>query len=1848
MLSLRQCPLGLLFYFALTALPVPLLAEVPPTDPGTFFEDDSVFVWEDSLVGNPLKLALVDLLPTELQDGEGNGSNANNFSYSLSSTLTATGQFPLFWANTNPDFVDLVDDTLLIEPAANFCGQFSFRLDILDLDNGNQVVDQDNLVVTVWCVNDPPVAHPIPIENGNVCEDDEGVIIYAEGWVCQGLGDYDPNDPFCFYSDSLDLLNDFNFSQQNGPHPPVFPGVFPGSFEIDDNELPSGWEFEAPTEENGFQGLVRHNQEMSDGPYDVPYMVVDPNGAEAWSTMSLKVNGVNDPPTFESFFASSNTLYDGETVTVEATGVSDIENDLLSITLFLDGFPSGFGLESIGNFGEYAWEITADSLTCGMVDVVLNLENWSTLNDHDPGCADSENRETADTLQLTVNLLDFDEDGIPDNYTTTIGGEEVGDDTSADNDADGDGISDFDEQQSPTGPATPVSGCAYTLEDFDGDDIPNFLDLDSDGDGIEDAVEMDDVGGDIDDDGMPNFLDIDSDGDGILDEDEYAGLVAGDMVIFNVDTDGDGLPDFLDTDSDNDMIPDAIEDADHDGNWDVGETDFRHADSDRDGIEDGVEFDSGLNPLDMDSDDDGLPDGPGHPSTLNQTGISGVVDLFDTWAEDRNGDGDVGPPVPGDGTGNNPFQETDPGMVDTDSDCLSDGIERGLSSNQSVALQAAMEAVQFLFPGYFEGTSPDPQYTCSSCAGVQTLALGFPFDADPTTATNARQADTDGDGLSDGTEDANRDGAFTDPDLDPAVPGGSPCNYVGQDGCLMPGTESDPNSICSPDCTASTNCNCDGDGAENGPQFCSEAWNALCGDNGSNFWPTLTGEQYDFFTVDGATFDPQQFYVDNNDTGESDDGDDVPDACDNCTPGLRLAYEGTLGDETSWIPFPEGSFFGSTSTGATSNLSQGDFDNDGIGDLCDAHPGDGGLLGCMDPDACNYNPFASGSKPEWCTYGLPSVPDGIILSACADDDNYPMLPELYEAVNAASPWGTAATSTIEVTIAGSNHLLLDSDGIYGVNITNIGANCTPCEVTLTRTVILDDNDRYFSICEHAPMVDCTSCGVDSSLEQSISVDLTILRLPVTEFESDTQSDTLVVCSSTETATFSGGLWGFPSGFSDEDYAWAWSSNEESISIGEPAAFGGSFSFDPIDVDSSILLEQTVSIGNCPSSETAYLRIYSSSTSRIDVLTLVDGEPEALSTLPFCSNASDTAWTFQVEAEGGSWPSTNVTWVGGDMPDPEEATNEAWAVALPAGFGDTLMSAIFTMVPDPGCLGASDTVVFTPRMAPALTLLGDAADGSILVCENAENLGFQLELLPGDAEAAVPMLSSDSDDLAIEEPEDFSETMTYTVEAPASWGSSTTLSNVVVLETDISAEPAPFGCETRSQTVEITLQRAPETTDLWAGLAASPYCAPETIALQGMIEDHGADASIWSPNVSFPLDEVDPDNDGLIAVEDNALLLTHIDNGQYLRKDDFILGLDAPNSAGASRGCASLDAALTLMVGATPVIEGLSTQTLAPSGDFSNPALPEGWLPDNPLCQGSEVIVSAQPTLLDQPGSSAGGDSIAYAWSYGGTSLANALSRAVDFTALGLTALDEAELAATATWSYDFGGDELHGCSSESQSTALTFNATLEACTGCPIEEFAGPAYLACAQNADNGGTAAPWIQWGWFELGEGEPIPHLFPGATGSLFYPTAADIQTVNNAQETDITEANLHAFLFAMVSFYGEESRDCPCVSLSPTTVVTGIGVHWLEHLQDQVHLYPNPARDQLTLDLPPRLWTDPLELALYNGMGQPVHKAPLPPHVGRFSLDLPALPAGQYFLRLTGAQGKPIHQQSLLIQP
>ncbi len=215
-------------------------------------------------------------------------------------------------------------------------------------------------------------------------------------------------------------------------------------------------------------------------------------------------------------------------------------------------------------------------------------------------------------------LHDTDGDGISDEDE---GGKDVntdGDDYPdyRDLDSDGDGISDEKEAGDDDLETPPV--------DTDSDGTPDYLDTDSDGDGILDRIEA--SGGEVkdtDEDGIPDFLDEDADGDGTPDAEQGTGDADGDGVPdyldddvdgdciknedeFDGDSDDDGAPDFRDEDSDGDFVLDGDEDKNCNGKVDDGESDPRSTDSDEDGTPDLIEVIAGSDPADP---DDTIPEG---------------------------------------------------------------------------------------------------------------------------------------------------------------------------------------------------------------------------------------------------------------------------------------------------------------------------------------------------------------------------------------------------------------------------------------------------------------------------------------------------------------------------------------------------------------------------------------------------------------------------------------------------------------------------------------------------------------------------------------------------------------------------------------------------------------------------------------------------------------------------------------------------------------------------------------------------------------------------------------------------------------------------------------------------------------------------------------------------------------------------------------------------------------------------------------------------------------------------------------------------------------------------------------
>jgi len=204
--------------------------------------------------------------------------------------------------------------------------------------------------------------------------------------------------------------------------------------------------------------------------------------------------------------------------------------------------------------------------------------------------------------------------------------------------------------------------------------------------------------------------------------------------IFSPGTKIDGTP----------FLAPPTDDTDGDGILDVDEessygTDPYDPDTDNDGLEDGEELFAvnKTDPLDQDSDGDGLLDGA---EDLNTDGV------FDVGVESNPVDADTDDDGLSDGDESQTFS-TDPLNPDSDGDGLLDGLELGVITP---------------IPGGFSDGNPVVRV-----AFVGTDFGIFVPDADPSTKTDPHNADTDGDGLTDGFEDTNQNGRLDEGETDP-------------------------------------------------------------------------------------------------------------------------------------------------------------------------------------------------------------------------------------------------------------------------------------------------------------------------------------------------------------------------------------------------------------------------------------------------------------------------------------------------------------------------------------------------------------------------------------------------------------------------------------------------------------------------------------------------------------------------------------------------------------------------------------------------------------------------------------------------------------------------------------------------------------------------------------------------------------------------------------------------------------------------------------------------------------------------------------------------------------------------
>lgn len=295
--------------------------------------------------------------------------------------------------------------------------------------------------------------------------------------------------------------------------------------------------------------------------------------------------------------------------------------------------------------------------------------------------------------------------------------------------------------------ATGMEVCDGKDNDCDGVVDPNCTDTDMDG--IPDTIET--MNGTD-----PN--DADSDDDGVLD---------GQELDWNLDTDGDGLINALDSDSDNDGLFDGTEMG-----FDCSNpaTDPKAKQC----IPDADKGATKTNPLDPDTDNGGVPDGSEDPNRNGQID-SGEIDPNDP-ADDKT-------LMDSDGDGLSDAFETSIGSDPMDADTDDDGVIDGQEPNPA-ADSDGDGLINVLDPdsdndGLFDGT--EMGLDCSNPATDPNAMNCIPDAGPEEPPTSPIDRDTDHGGVSDGSEDINKNGKIDPGEGDPLDPSDDP-NQLDSDG----------------------------------------------------------------------------------------------------------------------------------------------------------------------------------------------------------------------------------------------------------------------------------------------------------------------------------------------------------------------------------------------------------------------------------------------------------------------------------------------------------------------------------------------------------------------------------------------------------------------------------------------------------------------------------------------------------------------------------------------------------------------------------------------------------------------------------------------------------------------------------------------------------------------------------------------------------------------------------------------------------------------------------------------------------------------------------------------------------
>jgi len=415
----------------------------------------------------------------------------------------------------------------------------------------------------------------------------------------------------------------------------------------------------------------------------------------------------------------------------------------------------------------------------GNTDATPATYTWTILVDTD---GDGIPDVTEIQYGTDPNDADSDDDGVPDGQEPSWHDDTDGDGliNALDPDSDNDGILDGTElSKDCSGPGTNVAA-GHCVPDADPLTHTDPLDPDTDHGGIHDGVEDTNHNGKIDTgEGDPNnpaddtTAAVDSDGDGLSDAEE-AVLHTNPL---DADSDDDGVPDGMEPnpgdDTDGDGLINALDpDSDNDGLFDGTEMGLGCSNPDTDVsrhvcIADGDAGATKTSPLLADTDHGGASDGS------EDFNLNGVVDPGETDPTSGHGSDDttvVDTDHDGLSDGLEHTLRSDPNDADTDDDGVPDGAEPNPSADYDRDGLPDVLDVDSDNDGLFDGTEMGRD--CSG-PGTNAAAGHCRADAEPGTVTSAVNRDTDFGGASDGNEDTNLNGKLDSGERDPTAGHGS-------------------------------------------------------------------------------------------------------------------------------------------------------------------------------------------------------------------------------------------------------------------------------------------------------------------------------------------------------------------------------------------------------------------------------------------------------------------------------------------------------------------------------------------------------------------------------------------------------------------------------------------------------------------------------------------------------------------------------------------------------------------------------------------------------------------------------------------------------------------------------------------------------------------------------------------------------------------------------------------------------------------------------------------------------------------------------------------------------------------